>query len=121
MTLDKRLRKVLIQFWTDAQTANNIHDYERAETAIKKAFVDYGYKRCTQVMGGVHGHILEDDGDSHNILPDISGIKLMTGQEWYDRFQEELTGLKQYNPMRVNFMWSEPTVIEAAKKASSVK
>jgi hypothetical protein len=44
---------------------------DQATDAILELFNKHGYKRCVEVMGGVHGHILEDDGKSHNIRPDI--------------------------------------------------
>lgn len=45
--------------------------------------------------------------------------RLMTGQEWHDRFLQELIGGKVPNG-RINFAHTEATIFEASKRASGI-
>lgn len=53
--------------------------------AIKQAFIDDGWKKCTEVTGldgrtSIHAHTLETDQVSQNIRPDVA--RIMTASEW---------------------------------------
>ena len=73
--LDGKLREILTQIAPINMNDKTRNGGARAVEQIKQVFADAGYKVCTEVMGGTHGHILEDDGSSHNIRPDLKGIK----------------------------------------------
>lgn len=115
MSLDDRLREIL--------------DEDRPPTdkskikLIKQAFADEGYIQlntdCSHRFAytfcdmqhegetcercGLFRHMAKNAADSH-----VAPVSVMTGQEWYDRFEKEAPGS------------TEPHVFEAARKAAGL-
>lgn len=91
--LDKKLEEIMIYFvgigaGLDDYGANTAEE-QRSELVaavpkITQAFIDAGWKKCTEVYG-MHAHVLEDDGDSHSIKPDIR----LTREEWEQQAAKE--------------------------------
>lgn len=61
----------------------------RLRPAVKQAFIDAGWKQI-----GVTGTVMEQHVDRHEYVGANGGlnIPLMTGQEWYAKFEQELKG-----------------------------
>lgn len=85
MSLDDKLKEIL-HF-----CAGNTDNKSLYIPQIKQAFADEGYTK----------------------LPKWSGVTLMTGQEWYDRFYKEINSIP-YSPLRIHEIW------DAAKKAAGL-
>lgn len=73
-TLDENLLTIIKLIQYDYRKNADPKKADERIEQIKQVFADEGYRVCTEVMGGVHGHILETDGVSHDIRPDVNKI-----------------------------------------------
>lgn len=94
--LDEKLKSIVGEVSFTKADGSESHITEAVEK-LKQAFTEAGYTKSI-------GKLVEDDvRQAFQLLRD-GAIKMMTGQEWYDRFEKELF---------VNIPTIEPTVIAA--------
>lgn len=80
---------------------SSFDDYQNLIPDIKQAFADAGYVDASRmlklsVLMSEQAKILADMAQSN--LPPIYGTGLMTGQEWYERFLDEINKDKSLIP-----------------------
>jgi len=136
--LDDKLREILDELWPlpdwHSDDPNEMADYQerevtKAKAAIKQAFSEAGYVQpleggyvfsdaagnFTKATGGVIGEV--EGTEIYSINGDSN---IMTGQEWYDRFEMELANLMEsWNPNGEGCL-QRSHVLEAAKKAAGI-
>lgn len=109
-TIDDKLIFLLTQF---VKPENKGHRYSDAVKQIKEAFAEEGYVHLPQ------GYVGKLEGVE---IMHINGKQVMTGQEWYERFE------KQYH-MSADWIAGDPEmgddaeldVLNAAKRASGIQ
>ena len=107
--LDDKLREILakVKFYPTVEIPPS-----EAIAAIKQAFTEAGHKKFTNRL----------DLETHNLTH--TDKPLMTGQEWYDRFEKEMYFL-------IAMVWDDhkehheildrEQILEAAKKAAGLE
>jgi len=123
--LDKKLKEILLP----AIHALDSDESDTLVTQIKQAFADEGYEKVEYERTDQREPVVERFGSLgelgspkmtiHEWNKILSNKEIMTGQEWYNRFEKELETWKQYGD-KVNYMWNTDTVLKAAKKASGL-
>lgn len=126
--LDKRLREIVVG---DENTAGLPID-DKAIAAIKQAFEDEGWitpenAQKTQEMVNQMANLAHDMvrmPTVHYIKPNKAMTKaqnLMSGQEWYRKLSQEMTGkVLPYSGSDTDVISTYKLVMEAAKKAASL-
>jgi len=92
MKLDDKLREILESDTSglcDSACARGILGFDKDIVAIKQAFSEAGYHKAANLN-------IFSDGRAHQQFKAPSGdwLEMMTGQEWYDRFEAEI---EKYN------------------------
>lgn len=139
INLDERLREIMdkfepLRYTTDGgETFQDELSVDEAITQMKQAFADEGYVK-SDIQGAIKEYMdaaIEDAKvriERKKVLGDV-----MTGQEWYDRFEKELYiprkqeyGFKSeedrarfYRDGGTNFMYQQ--ALNTAKQASNIK
>lgn len=114
MSLDDRLKEILKEHRSFAMHSAGdgvaMHNSDEAIAQIKQAFADNNYVQLPTVRKEI------DEGIT------VNGKIVMTGQEWFDRFEVETakitTGSKGWTGYLDNYGVDD--FLEAAKKASGL-
>lgn len=106
--LDSKLRGILVpdsrlESWSGDPRALQEIWVTKSIAAIKQAFEDEGWRQSTIAPEGKYGPFHTFDGK-----------ELMTGQEWYDRFEKELLNFAKIKHRITD------DVLNIAKKASNL-
>lgn len=99
--LDDRLREIPID-----RDGGRYHLSSAELIWVKQAFADEGYERLGH-------HTTKKPGQKAELI--------MTGQEWYDRFEKEMDEAKRWTSMNGAIVMSPNVAIEAAKRAAGIE
>lgn len=113
--LDKKLGDILI----DAQR-NNLYGEDFVKE-VKQAFVEAGYVQVPTV-NEVDNKLYIQNGMGRQVFFDGSDKRLMSGQEWYNRFVENLKrdGIPLYDT-KAKVAYAYENVVGAAKKVAGIE
>jgi len=115
--LDDKLREMLEIVHEGCKLTRPCPVENQAVRAIKEAFADEGYIQIPSVT-----EVVDDDKGTHL---EVRGVRVMTGQEWYDRFEKEASSNNfdeiASGRMRQVFINLNNAYLEAAKKAAGLK
>lgn len=102
--LDQKLGEICVGFESDGEDERNVYISEEAIAEIKQAFIDDGWLR-------------EINLSLPAVTPYVPEPR-MTGQEWYDRFEAEIS-LVEYTRLQGE-VTAKRIALESAKKAAGI-
>jgi hypothetical protein len=105
MPLDSKLLTIL-----QDDTLALPEDYAEAIAQIHHAYQEAGY---TQAQSISYATVMKDG--VVNLAANPQNVDLMTGEEWYKRFEQELDELSV-----TKGLWTDTPLMEAAKRASNL-
>jgi len=112
VSLDDRLREILTERYGFAEHQGDMADLIIAQ--IKRAFAEEGYQKT------VFTHYPMEITQTIYDLHDERGRPVMTGQEWYDRFQKEYTQLLMEGHARKHRLAAGAVYRLAAQRAAAL-
>lgn len=111
-TLDEKLREIAERIRDGGMNSGWNYDVDEAMEEIKQAFIDAGWvvgRIATEVNGSLY---IVNGVDP---IRRYDGATLLTGQEWYNRFEAEVDAMSMEPPI------VDGAYLEAAKKAAGIK
>lgn len=115
--LDKKLEKIVtlsIAVYADNDNFIPVKDIcDDATKKIRQAFIDSRWKLVQERIDIANNHIIDQTYREYG---------LMTGKEWYDKFEKELGTYIEYGPVKDgNSFRAISKAHEAAKKAAGLE
>lgn len=99
--IDEKLREIVQAVWDNGDGAMNDMDVDAALPKIKQAFTDAGY-------------ISKLTSDAY-----LEASGYLTGQEWYDRFEDAISEMSQQQGLLVDYTFNR--FVQAAKRAAGLE
>lgn len=85
--------------------------FEFDKEAVKQAFKDSGWLDTNQ-LGGIRSTTVYGK----------PGVEFMIGQEWYDRFESEISNIKSEGMVGRGHIWyTDDEILDAARKAAGLE